>query len=1663
MRLRLLQHQAILQLAGSASLSKMPPKPYSKSAYVWAFVLMLLSFPTFAQLKADFTIDKPGGCAPHAVSFTNTSTGTSSSTTYSWSFGNGNSSTLRNPGATYNEEKKYTVTLTAKDGSQTSTKTMEVTVYKKPEVSFDANVLKGCAPLPIELTSTSTAGDGSITNYFWDFGDGGLLQGSNQKTVSHTYKVAQSASVSLTVTNSYGCYRTLEKSALVEILAPITAGFTVTDQAVCETDDPVQFSNSSNGPGTLNYTWNFGDGSTSTTPSPSHTFNKKGRFNVQLAVKNEFGCTATSAPVTISVADFAASFELPDLICNNSSFELKNTSNPAPSSVSWLADDGSQAYSVGNSPVDFSFYLPGKRTLTMRARFGNCEQVVTKEVEVKAGPELNGFVVDFGASCGTPATVKFTDTTASVVNWSWAINHGQTFATTKEATYTFPNYGGYTVGLKVKNAQGCQSELLRYVEISKPIVSILLLQGAPSGCINLRNKFGTYSSEEISTYEWDFGDGTRSTEAEPIHVFTKEGSFTVKLNYTTKSGCKGSESTLVVVDQKPKAAFTTDPLVVCGNTPAFFTNLTTGRVTRYAWEFSDLGPTRFSGSDAIHQFQNEGEYTVQLIAYNGNCADTMRKENYVRIKPGFPKISFYSNTCDNTRGDVTVYQNSRQAETYTWDFGDGTAPVKWTNGQETISHTYSNTGTYKVKLTITNETCSVSDSIDVAVLLKQDPVLSSVTTELCSSSSIDIKINGLENNPRPTSWDYGTHYLIEGLYFEDGSRVEGTGQSLTQRWTTEYNGRYRGLDPAKKGIQVVLVSQNFGCRDTTNLLPLVIKGPIADFKTATEFTCFKDSIEFIDLSRSQNNIPIVKWEWSFGDSQQLARNTGNPVKHRYESPRAYYAQLKVTDAEGCFHETGSMEKMVRAYGPKADFEFNPKRVIPQTSVGFFSTTDVYPYNFVDLRWRFQDGSTDQGYWVSKYYPRNTNDTVRLIAEDMVTGCKDTAYKVVVVKDVSAGFTYTTSYINNNSCPPVVASFINTSDNYQSIRWDFGNGRSAGNLDNVSSTYDLPGLYTVTLYAYGFNNTIDSLKVPIEIKGPYAILSADTIFGCQDLSVQLSAVVRNASSFTWDFGDGTLLQTTDTFAVHKYLSPGIYQPALIMKDQSGCAGTSRIDDKIIIDQLKTTAKAEPAMVCDSGFVQLDPATISLAASELGLPLTYRWQSGNGQNSDAEKPSFYFNQPGPYNATVEIVSPFGCTANSAVDIKVYRVTQAAIAGPIEVCENTELVFTGTADREGDLDWSWTLGNGVVASQPLVSNIRYEQAGTYPVQLIVAHNGCRDTVNWNVLVNPNPVPGLTPKDPVLCLGSTIQLAVNDGIQYQWKAAEGLGRLDIPNPVISPGVTTSYHVTVTNQFGCFSMDSTTVTVAQPIELKLAEDTAICRGFSINLPVSGATTYQWISGEELSSSTNPNPVVNPVTDTRYKVVGYDAYNCFTDTAEVMVLVRELPTVDAGADIRLATGEQVQLKPTYSADVVSYAWSPRWFVSCATCPDPIAFPKDNAPITITVQNQYGCVATDAIGFQLECSENVSIPNAFTPNSDGKNDRFNLIGKGIREVKSLRIYSRLGDVIFERKNFQIGERQAGWDGTISGNPAAAGTYVYFAEFICDTGELFTRKGTIIVVR
>ena len=119
---------------------------------------------------------------------------------------------------------------------------------------------------------------------------------------------------------------------------------------------------------------------------------------------------------------------------------------------------------------------------------------------------------------------------------------------------------------------------------------------------------------------------------------------------------------------------------------------------------------------------------------------------------------------------------------------------------------------------------------------------------------------------------------------------------------------------------------------------------------------------------------------------------------------------------------------------------------------------------------------------------------------------------------------------------------------------------------------------------------------------------------------------------------------------------------------------------------------------------------------------------------------------------------------------------------------------------------------------------------------------------------------------------------------------------------------------------------------------------------------------------------------------------------------------------------------------------------------------------VEVYNGYNCLAKDTVRVKGSCGEkNIFIPTAFTPNVDGLNDRFTIHGTGVSIIKSLRVYNRWGEIVFERKNFYPGDYNLAWNGKYSGMDAPAGAYVYFAELECNAGEIFTRKGTVTLIR
>lgn len=232
--------------------------------------LLISAGSSSAQLVADFSMDRAAGCAPLAVLFNNKTSGASAAAKYNWNFGNGNTSTLQSPGATYRTDKLYTVTLTVTDKGQTSVKTAQVAVYKAPVVSFTTSGTKGCLPLSVQFNSTSQPGDGAIAGYVWDFGNGNVVQGTDKQSPNHTYTFAQKHSVSLTVTNTHGCFTTLDKPALIEVLPSVKADFTINKKAICAEGEAVQFTNTSTGAGALSHHWDFGDGTTSDSLAPRH-------------------------------------------------------------------------------------------------------------------------------------------------------------------------------------------------------------------------------------------------------------------------------------------------------------------------------------------------------------------------------------------------------------------------------------------------------------------------------------------------------------------------------------------------------------------------------------------------------------------------------------------------------------------------------------------------------------------------------------------------------------------------------------------------------------------------------------------------------------------------------------------------------------------------------------------------------------------------------------------------------------------------------------------------------------------------------------------------------------------------------------------------------------------------------------------------------------------------------------------------------------------------------------------------------------------------------------------------------------------------------------------------------------------------------------------------
>ena len=704
---------------------------------------VLVGTSTASKPVAEFTANTTSGNEPLTVNFTDQSS--NEPTSWFRDFGDGTSSTDQNPTHPYALPGVYNVTLTVTNagGSSSTKKTDYITVNAvTPVAAFTANETSVTTSSSIQFTDTSTH---YPTSWFWEFGDGTT---STEQNPTHTYTAPGIYTVKLAAINSAG-FDTEEKTNYITAYITPVANFTATTTSGSSPFTVTFTDKSTNSP--TEWLWDFGDGTTSTSKNPTHTYTNIGSYTVTLTATNIAGSntttktgyiitsasngpvwTAKSAWNTPDIGNYAAPCLADldgdgdyDLLIGASTgvcYGYENTGN-ATSPV-WTAKSAWNTPDVGSYAVPCLADLDGDGDydLLIGASTGVCYGY--ENTAIKGNPDLTP------TSVNVPSTIKPNTpcNVSAVISNNGTADVGAFVATlsvdgvvvdtqsvlgpvvggnsTVNFTWTPTALKNYNITVTVDSVNGIDESN----EINNAMAVIFTLPApvaefsadVTSGDSGLTVNFTDESSNAPNSWLWNFGDGTTSTEQNPTHTYTKSGTYTVTLTSANTSGSNSTTKTgyITVYALTLVAGFTANNTTGTGPFTVQFTDQTTyqftHRPTSWFWEFGD--GTTSTEQNPTHTYTVGAKYTVKLLAMNEFGLDSETKTNYITVYM-MPVADF---TASTTSGSfpvtVTFTDKSRNLPTaWLWDFGDGT-----TSTSQNPTHTYTSVGTYTVTLTATN-------------------------------------------------------------------------------------------------------------------------------------------------------------------------------------------------------------------------------------------------------------------------------------------------------------------------------------------------------------------------------------------------------------------------------------------------------------------------------------------------------------------------------------------------------------------------------------------------------------------------------------------------------------------------------------------------------------------------------------------------------------------------------------------------------------------------------------------------------------------------------------------------------------------------------------------------------------------------------------------------
>ncbi len=495
---------------------------------------------------------------------------------YRWEFGDGATSSQPDPVHSYTSAGTFSVRLTVTDNEgATGTSSTTATITGGSTGSIVANPNGPYTGVVGSTVNFSSAGsdspDGGIVEQEWDFGDG--IGSSTAANPSYTYSTAGTYTVTLLVIDGIGAE--IESTTT----ATITSGGTINNPPTANANGPysgnvnssISFSSqgSTDNDGNITtFNWDFGDGTSSNQPNPSHIYTNSGSYSAKLTVTDNDGAKGiSSATVTVNGGSSGSITANPNgpytgSVGNAVSFSSAGSSSPDGGIVEqeWDFGDGNGSSTAANPSYTYS--APGNYSVTLLvvdALGAEAESTTTATITTGGTPNTPPTANANGPYSGRINTsISFSsqgssDTDGTIVSYEWTFGDGGR-SSAQTPSYAYSTAGSFTATLTVTDNKGATGRSNATVTVTNggtntpPIANV---HGPYSGNTNSNIPFSSSGSHDpdgtISTYTWDFGDGATSNTRNPAHAYTTAGTYNVTLTVTDNGGLSTEARTTATI------------------------------------------------------------------------------------------------------------------------------------------------------------------------------------------------------------------------------------------------------------------------------------------------------------------------------------------------------------------------------------------------------------------------------------------------------------------------------------------------------------------------------------------------------------------------------------------------------------------------------------------------------------------------------------------------------------------------------------------------------------------------------------------------------------------------------------------------------------------------------------------------------------------------------------------------------------------------------------------------------------------------------------------------------------------------------------------------------------------------------------------------------------